>query len=53
MVLEKFLICWVVYKWEYILPDAYCKETKTWLKYREASKYTTPFLYYITTNIYS
>jgi hypothetical protein len=52
-VLEKFLIRWVVYEWEYISPDACREETKTWLKHREASKYTTPFLYYITANIYS
>jgi hypothetical protein len=53
-VLEKFLIRWVVYEFEYTSPDACREGTKTWLKHREASKYTPPpFLYYITANIYS
>jgi hypothetical protein len=53
-VLEKFLICWVICEFEYMLPDACREGTKMWLKYREASKYTPPpFLYYITANIYS
>jgi hypothetical protein len=52
-VLERFLIHWVMYEYEYVSSDACREDSKTWLRYKEGRKYTIPFLYNITANICS